>query len=163
MGVVAGEAFEDAFKSLLPRAFALALRISGDRQAAQDAAAEGLSRAYARWEQLGSSSYRDAWVLRVTANLAIDAARRREPALVPLSVADVADVATLRAVTTAALGSLPRRQREVVAMRYLAGLTEEEVASVLDIAKGTVKSHAHRGLQALRASLTEVEVIADGT
>lgn len=56
----------------------------------------------------------------------------------------------------AALRSLPRRQREVVALRYLADLPEAEVAALLGCAPGTVKQHAHRGLAALRRSLAHL-------
>jgi RNA polymerase sigma factor (sigma-70 family) len=55
----------------------------------------------------------------------------------------------------AALAHLPRRQREAVALYYLAGLSEEEVGRALGIAVGTVKSHLHRGLSALRRSLDD--------
>lgn len=49
--------------------------------------------------------------------------------------------------------SLPRRPRDVVVLRYLADLTETDVAAALDCTTGTVKQHAHRELAALRASL----------
>lgn len=52
-----------------------------------------------------------------------------------------------------ALGSLPRRQREVVALRYLADMPEAAVVAALGCAPGTVKQHAHRGLAALRRVL----------
>ena len=53
----------------------------------------------------------------------------------------------------AAVNRLPRRQREVVALHYLAGLTDDEVAGALGIATGTVKIHVNRGLAALRRTL----------
>ncbi len=52
-----------------------------------------------------------------------------------------------------ALRSLPERQREVLALRYYLELSEAEIAETLGIAAGTVKTHAHRGLTALHASL----------
>ena len=52
-----------------------------------------------------------------------------------------------------ALRALPRRQREVVALRYLADRPEAEVADLLGCSAGAVKQHAHRGLAALRARL----------
>jgi RNA polymerase sigma-70 factor (sigma-E family) len=54
-----------------------------------------------------------------------------------------------------ALQALPARQREVMALRYYAGLSEAEIADALGISRGAVKSHAFRGAAALRASLTD--------
>ena len=66
------------------------------------------------------------------------------------SVAVDADAATLRA-----LQSLPRRQREVLVLRYWADLPHAQIAATLDIAVGSVKSAASRGLAALRTQLEE--------
>jgi RNA polymerase sigma-70 factor (sigma-E family) len=51
---------------------------------------------------------------------------------------------------TAALGRLPRRQREVLTLRYYLDLSEAQIADALGISPGSVKVHAHRGLEALR-------------
>ena len=59
----------------------------------------------------------------------------------------------LRRTLVQALLRLPRRQREAVALRYLVDLPEREVASVLGLSTGTVKTHLHRGLAALRTVL----------
>ena len=48
-----------------------------------------------------------------------------------------------------ALRSLPRRQSDVLVLRYYLDLSEAEIAHTLDMARGTVKSHAHRGLKSL--------------
>ena len=53
----------------------------------------------------------------------------------------------------AALRTLSRRQQEVLVLRYYADMSEQEIASTLGLSKGAVKSHAHRGLAALRAAL----------
>lgn len=55
----------------------------------------------------------------------------------------------------AALDTLPRRQREVLTLRYYLDLSEAQIADALDIAPGSVKAHAHRGLAALRAAMKE--------
>ena len=60
--------FETAFRELFPRSYRVAVRILGDGADAEDAAAEALARAHASWKKVGTMSYRDAWVLRVTAN-----------------------------------------------------------------------------------------------
>ncbi|KRF15439.1 RNA polymerase subunit sigma-24 [Nocardioides sp. Soil797] len=55
-----------------------------------------------------------------------------------------------------ALGALPRRQREVLALRYYVDLTEAQIAETLGISRGAVKSHASRGADSLRRHLGEV-------
>jgi RNA polymerase sigma factor (sigma-70 family) len=54
-----------------------------------------------------------------------------------------------------ALAALPSRRREVLVLRYWLGLTEAEIATVLGISTGTVKSTAARGLAALASKLGE--------
>jgi RNA polymerase sigma factor (sigma-70 family) len=53
----------------------------------------------------------------------------------------------------AALRALPRRQRETLVLRYYSDLTEAQIADTLGISQGAVKSHAFRGLAALRTLL----------
>jgi RNA polymerase sigma factor (sigma-70 family) len=52
-----------------------------------------------------------------------------------------------------ALAELPRRQREVIALRYYVDLSEAEIAETLGISRGAVKSHASRGAASLREAL----------
>jgi RNA polymerase sigma factor (sigma-70 family) len=66
---------------------------------------------------------------------------------------DHAALAAERADLAAALARLPRRQRDAVVLRHLADLSEAETAEALGCGVGTVKSHTHRGLAALRAAL----------
>jgi RNA polymerase sigma-70 factor (sigma-E family) len=66
---------------------------------------------------------------------------------------DVLRGAQRRAVVDAML-DLPRRQREVLALRYYLDLSEREIAETLGISQGAVKSHASRGADALRRSLS---------
>ena len=147
--------FENAFDELFPRAFRLARGILGDAAAAEDVAAEALARAYARWARVADLPWRDGWVLRVAANLAIDAVRRgRRPVPVPTSAPSAEDEAVvLRLALSAALRALPRRQRQAVALHYLGGLSDGEVAATLGISTGSVKTHISRGVAALRARL----------
>ncbi len=53
----------------------------------------------------------------------------------------------------AALGRLPRRQREVLTLRYYLDLSEAQIADALGISAGSVKAHAHRGLSGLRSDV----------
>ena len=143
--------FTAAFDELFPRACRLARRIVGDAAVAEDVAAEALARAYARWGKVSELPWRDGWVLRVASNLAIDHVRRRREEPVAASVAaDEEDAVSLRLALSACLRALPRRQRQAVALHYLAGLTDGEVGQALGISEGSVKTHIHRGMAALR-------------
>jgi RNA polymerase sigma factor (sigma-70 family) len=55
-----------------------------------------------------------------------------------------------------ALSKLPRRQRQIVAMRYLADFSEQTTAQRLGISLGAVKSGASRGLESLRAHMKHI-------
>jgi RNA polymerase sigma-70 factor (sigma-E family) len=57
-----------------------------------------------------------------------------------------------------ALRTLPARQREVLVLRYYGGLSEAQIAQSLDISPGAVKTHAHRGLTALRHTIDSREL-----
>jgi RNA polymerase sigma factor (sigma-70 family) len=147
--------FGEAFHELYPRARRLAYRILGNISEAEDAAAEALTRALVAWRRVGPLPYREAWVLRVTANVAVDARRRRQRADgegVP-GLAEEEDVTDLRLALAAALAALPRRQREVIALHHLVGLRESEIASCLGVSVGAVKKHGHRGMARLRTAL----------
>jgi RNA polymerase sigma factor (sigma-70 family) len=93
-------------------------------------------------------------VLRVTVNEAIRRLPRRPPLVPqPLDQTDPTDVVVVRQTLVAALRLLPKRQREVVVLRYLVGLSEAEVAVALGLSLGTVKTHLRRGLARLRTTL----------
>lgn len=145
--------FEEAFDHLWGRAFALARRLLGSEAAAEDVTAEALARAWLHWKRVGGTPWRDGWVLRVTANLAVDASRRRRRVPLGMSRPDVADEVVLRRAIVEALAALPRRQRDVVVLRYLCDLSEADTGAVLGVRPATVGVHLHRGLAALRSRL----------
>lgn len=146
--------FEAAFPALFTAARRLAVRIVVDEATAEDVAAEALARAWLHWRRVRGLPWRDAWVLRVTTNLAIDVVRRKPPAVARTTpAADLADAAATRMALAAALRALPRRQRQVVVLRHLAEWPELDVARALHLRPGTVRAHLHRGMTALRGSL----------
>jgi RNA polymerase sigma factor (sigma-70 family) len=150
------EEFERWFRSLYPRAYRIALRVVGSPAEAEDAAAEAFSRALLRWRHVSELHYRDAWLLRVTANVAIDVVRHRKraPAVTPVVEEAATDTAD-RMYLLGALATLPARQRDVLVLRYFADLTDEDIARCLSMASGTVKSHVHRGLERMRRRLAD--------
>jgi RNA polymerase sigma-70 factor (sigma-E family) len=162
MGTIVGrnrdgedDGFEQAFDALFASARQIATRLVGPGAEADDVAAEALARAYARWPKVRDLDYRDAWVMRVTANVALDVLRKSSRPL-PEPVAneiDPADAAVTRLALAQALRRLPRRQRDVVVLRYLADLSEADVADSLGVSAGSVKQHAHRAVDALRRTL----------
>ena len=148
--------FTEAFDALYLGAYRTAYRLLGDRQEAEDVAQEACARACLRWSRLDDPA---AWVARVSANLSLDRWRRLQTAAkhraerVDLTLPEDARRIDLHR----ALETLPGRQRQVIVLRYLADLTEDQTAAVLGCAVGTVKSHASRGLAALRTALGESE------
>jgi RNA polymerase sigma factor (sigma-70 family) len=145
--------FELAFRRLYRRAYQVAYRILGNGSDAEQAASEALARAYASWSRLHDLPHLDAWVLRVTANLALNMARpRRQATEVELAV-DIEDASVLRVALVEALGLLARRQRDVIVLRYLVGMSEAEVAGALGISVTTVHTHSTRGVSSLRRHL----------
>jgi RNA polymerase sigma-70 factor (sigma-E family) len=148
--------FDARFDDLAKLAYRVAYRLLGSRPEAEDVAQEALIRAYARWRRV--QGHAEPWVARVATNLALDELRRRSrrPAPAGPSVPDEAGSATDRLELGRLLAALPRRQREVVVLRYLADRSEADTAADLGTSVGSVKQHAHRGLNALRAAWPDV-------
>ncbi len=146
------------------RAYSVAYRLLGCRDDAADTAQEAMARAFMSWRRLASHPHPEAWVARVSANLAVDTWRKhsrerakqdrhKEHAGLPIEAGRDASIAD-RVDLHRALASLPRRQRQVVLLRYVGDLSEQTVAETLGCSPGTVKQHASRGLVALRAIIT---------
>jgi len=154
------ETFEDVFRRVLPRAVRVAERILGNALHAEDAAAEAFARAHASWHKVGSTDYCDAWILRVTANVAVDMHRSRKRTMsigLELSRSTERDGEPESRLQSMALGAalaqLPRRQREVIVLRYLEDMSEVDVAKALGVSIGTVKKDGFRAREALRRTI----------
>jgi RNA polymerase sigma factor (sigma-70 family) len=146
--------FEDWFRALYSSALGVARRLLSEPSEAEDAVAEAFARALVAWRRVRGLPYRDAWLLRVVANVAIDQVRRhRQAPAVDVAVEAEDDAAVLRVALSAALRALPKRQREAIVLRYLAGLSTAEVASYLHISPESVKEHVARGVVKLRDRL----------
>ena len=141
--------FDERFDALADLAYRVAHRLIGDRGEAEHVAQEALARAYVRWDRV--AGFDEAWITRVSTNLAIGYWRRNriDPRPSPDTVAGVDHLAE-RIDLARALRRLPKRQREVLALRYLADLTEAQTAERMGCSVGTVKQHASRALRAMR-------------
>lgn len=145
--------FEQRFPALFAAGYRAAFRVLGVRAPAEDIAAEAVARSFIRWRSV--SGYDVAWVTRVAANLALDEGRRRRFVAWGKAAGrpHVDEYHEVRSALRDALARLPRRQREVVALRVLGDLGTQEVADLLGITEGAVKTHLFRGLGSLRKAL----------
>jgi DNA-directed RNA polymerase specialized sigma24 family protein len=125
--------FDSFFRGVFPKTVAVAQRITGDRGSAEDAAVEALAKAHVRWKRIGGQPWRQAWVFKVAVNEAIRRLPRPDPAGPAPSDGDLADYVAVGQTLTAALRQLPRRQCEVIVLRYLLDFSEAEtVVEALD-------------------------------
>jgi RNA polymerase sigma-70 factor (ECF subfamily) len=141
--------------------------VTGDLHAAEEVVQEAFTRASVRWSRLRDYDVPEAWVRRVAMNLAADRARglRRQARAVlrlgsPPTVPSVS-VETLALVQ--ALRTLPVRQRQAIVLHYLVDLPVEEVARILAVRGGTVKSLLAHGRRSLAVRLGEPEEVFDRT
>jgi RNA polymerase sigma factor (sigma-70 family) len=148
-----GPTFESEFKRLFGRAYAIARRLTGDPSLSEDLAAEAMARTCLHWKRVRNYEFRDAYVARIVTNLVIAAAKRRRFEEAPTAVVDPSDGVVLRVALLGAIEQLPRRQREIVALRYLADLSVDDVASTLKVTNGSVKKSLARALEKLRNEL----------
>jgi RNA polymerase sigma-70 factor, ECF subfamily len=157
--------FEQLYRQELAPLIALATTMTGDRDLGADLAHEALARAYRDWRTVGSLDRPGAWVRRVVINLTVDAHRRsaRETLAVarmdphPVSVAvDLTDEAFWVAVR-----ALPERQRAAVALFYIEDLAVADIAEILGVAPGTVKTSLFMARRSLAVTLGAEEVLDD--
>ncbi|MEH6652901.1 RNA polymerase sigma factor [Loktanella salsilacus] len=160
-------AARDLSARLLPRVMGQAVRMLQDRAEAEDVAQEAMMRLWKiapDWRQ--GEAQVSTWLYRVVANLCTDRLRRRKRGGVGLDqIAEPADTAPgaaaviqnetrLRALSDA-LAQLPDRQAQAVALRHLEGLSNPEIAAIMDISPRAVESLTARGKRALSAALAD--------
>jgi RNA polymerase sigma-70 factor (sigma-E family) len=139
----------------------VAVLLTGDWHAAEDLVQASLVKLYRAWPKLRGDGDPDAYLRRIMVNTHRSwwraRWRRETPAgeLPETVIADFADGQALTAQVRQALQALPRQQRAVLVLRYYADLPEAEIADLLGCSPGTVKTHAHRGLRALRENFRE--------
>ncbi|HEX6678091.1 MAG TPA: sigma-70 family RNA polymerase sigma factor [Actinomycetes bacterium] len=147
--------FGSEYRAVLRLAYAL----TGEPAAAEDIAQDAFLAALRHWPRVAGYADAGAWVRRVAANLAVSRWRRlrnEARALTRLAAqrpTEVADLPAPDAAFWAAVRALPRRQAQVIALHYLEDRPVAEVAVVLGLAEGTVKSALHAGRRTLAVRL----------
>ena len=166
-------AFEGLVKEYEKNVYNLALRMTGDPEDAADMAQDAFIKAYSSLSSFRGDSTFSVWLFRIVSNLCLDflRSRKRRPT-VSLSVEndegedmefEIADESqspeTLleqkltREAVRCGLDSLPPEQRQILLLREIQGLSYEEIAQVLELETGTVKSRIFRARKRLSVFL----------
>lgn len=140
-----------------------------DQQLAEETVQDAFVAMHSRWSQLRNQDLALAYLRRCVVNSSRSVLRHRgvEDRYLSAETSALnahgtteepsAEARALERATgqrlLAALGRLPRRQREVLTLRYYVDLSEAQIADALSISTGSVKAHAHRGLTALRSDV----------
>jgi RNA polymerase sigma-70 factor (sigma-E family) len=134
--------------------------LTGDAHSAADLVQDALERTGLAWSRVQQQGDPEGYVRRVMANRNISTWRklRRERLVSEPPEGSYEDQPTDQLVWDT-LARLPRRQRTVLVLRYYEDLSEADIARVLGIAPGTVKSQASKGLATLRAALGSREAL----
>jgi len=155
-----GQAARILTTRLLPRVLAQATRMLGSQTEAEDIAQDAMMRLWKiapDWRQ--GEAQVSTWLYRVVANLCTDRLRKRHGAVsldqvsepldaAPSVVAQMQTQARMTALSDA-LAQLPDRQAQAVSLRHLEGLTNPEIAQIMDISVRSVESLTARGKRAL--------------
>ena len=152
----AAQGFEAFYVREYQAVVRIAYALSGSRLVAEDIAQDAFLGAFRDWDQIREPS---AWVRKVTVRRAGRTVHRRlleARALTRLLAGRgpaVAELPEEDAQVWRAVRALPRRQSQVIALRYVADASVAEIAQALGLAEGTVKAQLHRGRQALAVRL----------
>jgi RNA polymerase sigma-70 factor (ECF subfamily) len=155
-----GDAARDLTARLLPRVLTQATRMLASRSEAEDVAQDAMMRLWRvapDWRQ--GEALISTWLYRVVANLCTDRLRKRRggmsldqiaepPDGAPSVMAQLQTKARMEALSNA-LAQLPERQAHAVALRHLEGLSNPEIAEIMDISVRSVESLTARGKRAL--------------
>ena len=148
--------FEALYRSSRDDVFAYVMTLLRDRGVAEDVTAAAFERAFRKQRTYkpdrGSAR---GWLFGIARNAALDELRaRKRVAELPAEIAapgeDVAERAVLRASVSAALSTLSARDRELVALKYHAGLDNAEIADVLGVSSTNAGTLLHRAMTKLR-------------
>ena len=155
--------WEQVAVEVSPRLRRVAFLLVADADEADDVVAEAIARCVPHLQR-GTAQDPVAYLVRSVVNVATSWRRRRAvqrrvfPLLRPAAPVPVEEHRVVaRLAMVAALRGLPARQRAVLVLRYYEDFSEAEIAEALGISAGSVKTHASRGLAALRDLLDAAE------
>jgi RNA polymerase sigma factor (sigma-70 family) len=160
------ETFEDLYRSNRDDVYAYVAALLRDRSAAEDVTAAAFERAYRKRRSFRAErGSRRAWLFGIARNAALDELRRLkrvspllvEPAeeLAATAPFEGAEQAFRRAAVRTALASLDGRDRELIALKFHAGLTNAEIARVLGTSETNAGTRLHRAMTTLRKACDE--------
>lgn len=154
-------AFEALYRENRDDLFAYVAGMLRDRAAAEDVTAQAFERAYRRRQSFNPrrGTHR-AWLFGIARNAALDELRRRkrhaELADEPVdegaaeALDDAAEASMRRTTVRAAMAGLSARERELVALKYFAGLDNREIAAVIGVSESNAGTRLHRVIEKLR-------------
>lgn len=152
--------FDGFYATEFPRLVPMLHALTGSRADAEDLAQEAMRRAHDRWAEICAYDKPGAWVRRVALNLATNAARRgrrKQAALLRMRPLEPVELVPADDLLWALVRSLPEQQRWAVALHYVEDRSVADVAEILGIAEGTVKTHLSRARATLARNLGERE------
>ena len=158
--------FDALYRSSRDDVFAYVCGLMRDRSAAEDVTAQAFERAYRRRASFKPErGSRRAWLFGIARNAALDELRRRsrhttltaEPEDVAAAGAheEAAEAALRRTTVSAALARLSARERELIALKYFAGLANAEIAAVIGVTESNAGTKLHRAMAKLREECDE--------
>ena len=166
------DAFEELVRRYEKRVYAIALRSAGSPEDAADITQDVFLRAWRSIESFRGDSGFSTWLFRITMNICVDHARHRQtqPQTMALTndedeerpIPDTAptpeehlDNSELGRELAAALDEVSEEHRRIVLLRDVSGMSYTEIAEILEISEGTVKSRLARARIALRKVLLQ--------
>lgn len=158
--------FEEFTVERLPALTRYAIMLTGSRELAEDVVQDALVKAHAKWKRISALDRPDLYVKRIVTNEFLSWRRRRQVPTIRLEpdFAEVVpgDQAPSHEETSAdrdalwvELARLPRQGRAVLVLRFYEGLSDNEIAAVLNCRPGTVRGYGSRALAALRIELAD--------
>src|SRR6185436_5322347 len=156
------ESFERFFAATKDQVYRSLLVITRDQALADDGVAEAYALALERWDDVANHPAPKAWVARTALNYVRSDRRRTRRIIFGLPDVPAPEYELPDPQLVALVLRLPRRQREVIALRILLDLSTKRTAELLGIAPGTVGAHLSKALARLERELvgtgiTEVE------
>lgn len=179
---------EQAYRELLGRyqrpIFSLIYRMVRDRELAEDLAQETFVKVFNNLERYNPKYKFSSWIFKIASNLAIDQLRKKEPRTISLDGSRFAENAESQQASRIeiatedegpdellearelgreieiAIGTLREEYRTAILLRHVEGRPYDEIAQIMDLPLGTVKTYIHRARSELRSTLAHLRIEA---